>query len=515
MAPTSRRSGAATRRCRCRRVSVTNFPAMSPPSGGRDRLRPRRSDRCACTRRRAAPVTGARPSARRSASTSCARRSWARTQSTSPFQAHRRAQRVSEAGRCDLRGRRVSRTAGLRRPLAGRTRTVARTQARRARRGHRRRRIRHLARARRARALWREAILVGKRGPTGWLARSALGVDHVLDARADDARATARPRARTDRRSRRRRRHRVHREPKRLGGRTGFRLPRRRRLALWRPPGWDERRRSMQLALHYDGIHLTSPFHFTSGAVRIAHDMIVAHEIEVLPLSPTATRSTTLPEAFAALDKVGVSSSPSSRESRANRIPAAENDARRRHVRRRRYPRSRSGRFRSSSRRPARAHGGERRLLRRSCSVVRTAQGAVRLRPRACGNGRRRRRRRAVRGRRARLCTSSRARVSTATILPRTRIRAVRDVALDRPRPGRDGGILPRSMRKRADTLRLPRSMSFLRRLAGRTAGLRRQVVAPRGAAGLPSRAVSARASFRADALAGAPVYVVGWASWG
>jgi L-iditol 2-dehydrogenase len=55
--------------------------------------------------------------------------------------------------------------------------------------------------------------------------------------------------------------------------------------------------------LHYDGIHLTSPFHFTSGAVRIAHDMIVGHEIDVLPLVSDRYPLDELPEAFAALDQ--------------------------------------------------------------------------------------------------------------------------------------------------------------------------------------------------------------------
>ncbi len=54
--------------------------------------------------------------------------------------------------------------------------------------------------------------------------------------------------------------------------------------------------------LHYDGIRITSPFHFTSLAVRIAYEMIAARQIDVLPLISDRYALDDLPEAFAALD---------------------------------------------------------------------------------------------------------------------------------------------------------------------------------------------------------------------
>jgi L-iditol 2-dehydrogenase len=54
--------------------------------------------------------------------------------------------------------------------------------------------------------------------------------------------------------------------------------------------------------LHYDGISVTSPFHFTSRAVRVAYDMIVARQIDVQPLISDRYALDDLPEAFAALD---------------------------------------------------------------------------------------------------------------------------------------------------------------------------------------------------------------------
>ncbi len=55
--------------------------------------------------------------------------------------------------------------------------------------------------------------------------------------------------------------------------------------------------------LHYDGIRLTSPFHFTTHAVRTAHDIIAGHEIDLLPLVSDRYPLAELPDAFAALDQ--------------------------------------------------------------------------------------------------------------------------------------------------------------------------------------------------------------------
>lgn len=54
--------------------------------------------------------------------------------------------------------------------------------------------------------------------------------------------------------------------------------------------------------LHYDSLRIVSPFHFTSRAVRVAHDLLVRHEIEVLPLISDTFALDRLPEAFAVLD---------------------------------------------------------------------------------------------------------------------------------------------------------------------------------------------------------------------
>jgi L-iditol 2-dehydrogenase len=54
--------------------------------------------------------------------------------------------------------------------------------------------------------------------------------------------------------------------------------------------------------LHYDGLRVISPFHFTSRAVRDAYGLLSRHEIEVLPLISDTYALDRLPEAFAALD---------------------------------------------------------------------------------------------------------------------------------------------------------------------------------------------------------------------
>jgi L-iditol 2-dehydrogenase len=54
--------------------------------------------------------------------------------------------------------------------------------------------------------------------------------------------------------------------------------------------------------LHYDGLRVVSPFHFTTRAVRVAYDLLERHEVEALPLISDTYALESLPEAFAALD---------------------------------------------------------------------------------------------------------------------------------------------------------------------------------------------------------------------
>jgi L-iditol 2-dehydrogenase len=145
-----------------------------------------------------------------------------------------------------------------------------------------------------------EPILIGRRSERMALARS-LGVAHVLDARSNgDEALVARVRELT-------------------GGRgadaviecTGT-------LATWeQAPAYVSRGGTVSLfgglpldtrvsfdaaRLHYDGLRVISPFHFTSRAVRDAYDLLARHEIEVLPLISQSYALDDLPEAFAALD---------------------------------------------------------------------------------------------------------------------------------------------------------------------------------------------------------------------
>jgi L-iditol 2-dehydrogenase len=54
--------------------------------------------------------------------------------------------------------------------------------------------------------------------------------------------------------------------------------------------------------LHYDGLRIISPFHFTSRAVRAAYELLAREEIDVVPLISATYALDRLPEAFAALD---------------------------------------------------------------------------------------------------------------------------------------------------------------------------------------------------------------------
>jgi L-iditol 2-dehydrogenase len=152
-----------------------------------------------------------------------------------------------------------------------------------------------------ARAAWgAEPILVGRRPERMALARH-LGIAHVFDAREHDVSVLVeRVRELTDGRG-----------ADAVIECTGT-------LETWEAaPAYVGRGGTLSLfgglpvgarvsfdaaRLHYDGLRIVSPFHFTSRAVRVAYDFLVRREIEVLPLISERYALDHLPEAFAALD---------------------------------------------------------------------------------------------------------------------------------------------------------------------------------------------------------------------
>src|SRR5579875_790145 len=161
-------------------------------------------------------------------------------------------------------------------------------------------------------------------------------------------------------------------------------------------------------------------------------------------------------------------------------------DACSRPLRHRRHPDRRARYPRAPRRRSAGEHGRERDLLGRFDALVYPQESPVRLRSRAGRNRRGGRRSGPVRSRgsdvrpgRSSLRPSSCA-LPGMSRMQAGRLRAMRDLAQDGSRSGRDGGIFSRPRREHRRYVAAPRRTRFRRGRARRAARLRRQVAALR-----------------------------------
>ena len=196
--------------------------------------------------------------------------------------------------------------------------------------------------------------------------------------------------------------------------------------------------------LHYDEVRLLAPFHFTPADVRAAFDLIAAH---ALPLRATDhAQLSALADIVATFERLdaGEGIKAVDRAVTPETMRAAVlydvDDVR---IEERPVPQLGDGR-------DSRANDGQRYLQRRRDAVVHPAQGAAGARARAGGH------RRARCGGESSFAVGDRVFVHhhapcfDCRGLPSRRVRAVRDVARDQDRAGRDRRVLPRSPRESA-----------------------------------------------------------------